>query len=315
MHIVQKKARALNKPRFGCLSRLHAINVTTGCEFRCVYCYARGYPGTPKEDVIIYSNLPQRLEEELKSPRISRNVSWVIFGTASDSFQTDPQILDITYECMRILLDNNKGVSFLTKGWIPDRFIDLFSSYPHLVKPKIGIVSLTESYRSIFEPKTATIEERLDNLKRLKNSGITPELRVDPVVPFITDTDDEIYNLLKVVAPYVNKVTVSYLHLRPMIYEQLRKELPPKLFKLINSCFPDMEWISVGSSTKTRLIPPIIRERGYNRFKRISEVFGMSVSVCACKNPDVRSEICGDFKNIVHKERNQKQLMLFNLSG
>ena len=48
-------------------------------------------------------------------------VDQVIFNTASDSFQAHPDILDITFQTMKILLERGVSLSVLTKGWIPDR--------------------------------------------------------------------------------------------------------------------------------------------------------------------------------------------------
>jgi hypothetical protein len=59
----------------------------------------------------------------LDSPRRRSVIDRVVFNTASDSFQTHPAILDITYDTMTVLLERGIGFSFLTKGWIPDRFI------------------------------------------------------------------------------------------------------------------------------------------------------------------------------------------------
>ncbi len=311
MTIVNKKGRALNRPRFGCLSDFHAINITNGCEFRCVYCYARGYPGAPEKDVLIYGNLPEKLSDELKSPGFNRKVTWVVFGTASDSFQRDPAILDITYECMRILLENEKGVSFLTKGWIPDRFVELFSHYLPMVRPRIGIVSVSEEYRAIFEPGSATMDERIDNLKRLRSAGLDPEVRVDPIIPFLTDTEDEVFNLCRSISPYVKKMTISYLHLRPAILEQLKRELPGQFFELLYGAYPGDGWTSVGTSTRIRLLPPLLREKGHRRFKRISHSFGVSVSVCACKNPDLSNDKCLDLNAIRDCQNENVQLRLF----
>ena len=43
----ERKSRVLTRAQFGCLKDAYTLNVTRGCEFTCVYCYARGYSEAP----------------------------------------------------------------------------------------------------------------------------------------------------------------------------------------------------------------------------------------------------------------------------
>jgi hypothetical protein len=74
-----------------------------------------------KEEVDLYVNLPSLLKEELLKKKVIPQ--WVILNTSSDCFQHHPDILNITYEVIRILVDRGIGISFLTKGLNPHRFI------------------------------------------------------------------------------------------------------------------------------------------------------------------------------------------------
>jgi hypothetical protein len=95
----ERKSRVLTKAQFGCLRDAYTLNVTRGCEFLCVYCYARGYPGASfSGEVHLYRNLPEKLAGELDNPRRRSVMDWVVFNTASDSFQTHPMVLDITLD-------------------------------------------------------------------------------------------------------------------------------------------------------------------------------------------------------------------------
>ena len=291
----QRKGRILNRPQFACLRSACSLNVTRGCGFLCVYCYARGYPEAPPPgEVHLYKNLPEKLARELDNPRRRSRISWVAFNTASDCFQPHPDVLDVTYEAMKTILDRGIGISFLTKGCVPDRFIDLFSSSPHLVLPRIGLVSVDPAYQELFEPHAASPSERLENLDRLLGKGIHAEVRVDPIIPFLTDDESSVRKLCRAVFDRgVVELSISYLHLRPAILEQLRGELPRTEFELLRSCFGAGHWTEVGSSSRSKLIPRSIRERGYGRFREIAGGFGISARVCSCKNPDMPGELCG----------------------
>ncbi len=291
---LERKSRILRKAQFGCLQDAYTLNVTMGCEFMCVYCYARGYPEAPfSGEVHLFRNLAQKLADELDNPGRRSVIHWVVFNTASDSFQTHPRILDTTYRTMKVLLDREIGLSFLTKGWIPGRFIELFSDYPNLVSARIGLVSVSQRYRDLFEPHAATLAERLDSIHRLKEAGIEVEVRIDPVIPFYTDSEASIRGLYEALAARgITTVTLSYLHLRPAILDQLQRELPPTEFNILRTCFETQPWTVVGTSTRSKLIPAPLREKGYRRFMELSREFGITPLICSCKNPDLPAHRC-----------------------
>ena len=292
---VERKSRVLKTASFGCLQGAYTINLTRGCGFQCLYCYARGYPGAPQgEEVELFQNLPEKLRSELDNPRRRCRVDWVALNTASDCFQPDPRILEIAYQVMDILLSRGVALSFLTKGSIPQSFISLFAAYPELVTPRIGLVSPDAAYRSLFEPHTATAEERLASIERLQGIGLQPWVRLDPIIPFVTDDAATLRRMCAALAEVqVKRVSASYLHLRPAVLSQLRRGLPATQFELLNSCFSAQDWITVGSSARSKLVPRSLRQRGYERLRSIAKGYGVQVLVCGCKNPDLSGQICG----------------------
>ncbi|MCJ7783234.1 MAG: radical SAM protein [Desulfobacterales bacterium] len=307
-----RKGRILTPAQFGCLEGIPTLNITNGCVFECTYCYARGYRQAPqKGEVDLYVNLPSLLKGELLRKKVIPQ--WVILNTSSDCFQHHPDILNVTYEVIRILVDRGIGISVLTKGLIPHRFFDLLRISPEKILTQIGLVSLSERYWKEYEPGTQSPEKRLENVQRLKEIGILPEVRIDPIIPFVTDTEIEATALFKRLQEIgVKRVTLSYLHLRPAIQKQLMRELSPLHQKIIESCFKAQEWKAIGSSTRTKLLPKTIREKGYQRMKEMGEGFGITASVCQCKNPDLKGDLCssGRVKAIL-RNRTPAQLPLF----
>jgi DNA repair photolyase len=307
-----RKGKVLTPANFGCLKGIPTLNITNGCLFRCTYCYARGYSQAPKEgEVHLYVNLPNLLEEELSRKKVMPQ--WVILNTSSDCFQSHPDILNVTHEVIRTLLDHGIGISFLTKGVIPQRFIDLFGRSPEKILAQVGLVSLSDRYWGEYEPGTPSPEKRMENIQRLGEIGISSEIRIDPIIPFITDTEAEVMLLFgRLKGLGVKRVTLSYLHLRPAIQKQLMKELSPRHRRLIESCFRTQEWKAIGSSTKTKLLSKLIREKGYERIKKIAREFGVTALVCQCKNPDLKADLCssGRVKSVL-KRNAPVQLPLF----
>lgn len=307
-----RKGRVLTPAHFGCLDGIPTLNITNGCLFQCTYCYARGYSQAPRKgEVYLYVNLPNLLEEELSRKKVV--TQWVILNTSSDCFQSHPDILRVTLEVVRILLDHGIGISFLTKGVIPQQCLELFGGAPEKILGQIGLVSLSNRYWKEYEPNTPSPEKRMENIQRLKEIGITPEIRIDPIIPFITDTEAEVKTLFRRLQKMgVRRVTLSYLHLRPAIQKQLMKELSPLHRSLMESCFRTQEWKTVGSSTKTKLLPKTIREKGYERIRKIAKDSGIAAFVCQCKNPDLKGDLCSSGRTkTVQRRKVPIQLPLF----
>jgi len=310
---IDRKTPVLHKAQFGCLRHTYTINVARGCEFLCVYCYARGYPNAPPPgEVLLYKNLPEKLSAELDNPRVRTKVTWVSFNTATDCFQTHPAVQDITFEAMKKLLEKSVGFSFLTKGRVPERFIKLFSGHPERIHPTVCLVSARSGYQELFEPQAASPSERLGNIDRLQAAGLKVNVRVDPIIPFITDDRESILDLCKALAARgIKKLTLSYLHIRPAILEQLSQELPRTQFVLLKGCFGNRPWKGSTNFIQSRLAAPGIRKSGYDRFKAIAKDFGITPLICACKNPDLEGQICSTISNRNHPEKVPEQLSLF----
>lgn len=306
-----RRGKVLTGAQFGCLKGIPTLNVTQGCLFRCSYCYARGYPeAPPKGTAYLYMNLPGLVRKELLGKKSVPR--WVALNTSSDCFQSHPDILDLTFELIQMLFDHGVGVSFLTKGSIPQRFIRLFKQLPDKVLAQVGIVSLSERYWKEYEIGTPAPEKRLETVRNLIEIGILPEIRIDPIIPFITDTEAEATALfVRLRQIGIKRITLSYLHLRPAIHHQLKEELTPLHRRVIESCFNIQEYSRVGPSVRTKLLPRVLRETGYSRIKEIAERFEIASSICRCKNPDLEADLCGSGRIRADRERTTGQLPLF----
>ena len=290
--IRERKSAVLKTGTFGCLKGMPTINVTMGCLIGCAYCYARAYPGVrDQRGVVLFSNLVEKLDRELSRRR--KPVHCVLFNTSSDSFQPHPDIINTSLSLMEFLLDRGISLSFLTKGKIPDRFYEMASRAPGRISPRIGIVSISQEYQRIFEPRAATPTERLRAIERLCEAGMRPEARIDPVIPFVTDSKKDLDLLFQRLGERgVKRAAISYLHLRPHIFEHLGKSLSPLHQKLIEGAFFPSGWGQIGSSSMTKLIPRPIRLRGYERAREAADRYGVSLALCRCKNPDIESVSC-----------------------
>ena len=110
------------------------------------------------------------------------------------------------------------------------------------------MVSLDPRYQQRFEPGAATPDERLANIERLVSAGIVPEARIDPVIPFVTDAKGSFDDLFRELAARgVQRAMISYLHLRPAVEAQVKRELDGFSSELVEGMFRGAEFKTVGA--------------------------------------------------------------------
>ena len=287
-----RRGPILRRPLLPCLSCYHTINLTNGCPNRCVYCYAQSYghhPGWGK--IIFYSNTLELLKEEL--PKKRKMPELVYFSTASEPFLPVEPVLENMYDIMQLLLHNGIFLLISSKSVIPDRFITLFSQYPEMVHIQVGMTTLDDDIRRLLEPNAASVPERLNNLKRLVKNNIRTELRMDPLIPGLTDTFDSFMALLgKMAELKVKNSVASYLFMRPGIEAPKRLSygdwsfypMAKKLYKhrVTDYCGHGVIWIPTTD----------YRREKYALLKDIAASHGITLNLCRCKNKDLTKECC-----------------------
>lgn len=307
-----RRSRVLHPFAIPCMQGILSLNVSRGCSHACVYCYARAYPeAPPRGRLMVYENLPARLEAELA--RMRRPPRAVSLCTATDPFQPFPSLLAVTYQAAEMLLRRGITITFLTKGFIPDEFVSLFARFPGLVRARIGLLSLDPRYHRTFEPGAAAPEGRLWNLRRLRSAGIMAGVRHDPVIPGVTDRPDALDRLFAALkGEGVISVDVGYLYIRPGIARLLRDGLPLAVARRLLSQFRSGPIEAVAASPHTRLLPPELRVRSFFRVREAARAHGIAPVLCRCKNPDLRADRCQGSRDLAYPTppRRPRQLAL-----
>ncbi len=312
---VERKGHVLTRPTLKCLSQVASINPTLGCIHPCAYCYARGYsiyPGDGK--VFVYGNMPEKLKKELASRR--KLPAYVFFSPTCDVLQPIPQVLKVTYELMRILLEYGVGINLLTKGRIPAKFLQLFGQYKESVHIQIGITTLNRDIQRKMEPFAATPQERLQNIKQLCAIGITPEVKLDPLIPGVTDTQSNLTALFKMLQEFgVISTGINYLFLRPQIKKNLYQALgnTPFLPKIIKHYQNSKPIYLLAEQSRVVALDVEYRKQSYEQISALASDFGIYAYVCGCKNPDITEEpLCGTTWG-KHFENAFRQKKLFDI--
>ena len=297
IRFINRKSSVLTTSSIACLSEIPTINLTAGCAHECLFCYGRGYRSFPGEGKIeIYANTLDQLKQEL--PRKRKKPVAVYFSPSSDLYQPINEVLDLGYEVLSFLLENSVGVSFLTKGAIPQRHLELLARYPMLVRAQIDITTLNEELQSLFEPQAAPPTIRLQQAKSLIKSGIATTMRLDPILPGLTDNQATFDALLeKINETGVKEVAASTLFLRSPIIGTLKRHihdqniLIPLLSHYSQDCQLDIQ-AQAGSKSTLNALPSEYRKAIFFRLNEAAAKYGITVKICACKNSDIASGTC-----------------------
>lgn len=176
-----------------------SVNPYRGCEHGCVYCFARpshAYlslsPGLDFETKLFAkTNAAERLRGELSRP--SYKCAAIALGINTDAYQPIERRYQITRQCLEVLAATRHPVSFVTKGALITRDIDLLSAMAkdRLVTVYFSVTTLDRKISAKLEPRAAAPHARLRAMEALHNAGVPVGVLVAPVIPRITDHELE----------------------------------------------------------------------------------------------------------------------------
>jgi DNA repair photolyase len=158
------------------------INVTPAgpnqCLHNCIYCYARGaIYSNYSEDTLIYSNLPELVEQDLKKIALCPPIS---LSNISDPCQDIPELKIEVKRLIQLLMDY--GISFFvtTKG-DPSFLLELpgFIEYKH----KFIAITIegTPELLGLLSSGAPAFYARVAAATRLSSLGIDIVIRLDPI--------------------------------------------------------------------------------------------------------------------------------------
>jgi DNA repair photolyase len=223
----------------------YSMNPYQGCEHGCVYCYARnthpywGYSaGVDFESkILIKREAPALLAKKLASPKWI--ASPIMLSGNTDCYQPAEAKLKITRTILEVLEKYNHPVGMITKSALILRDIDIIKrlAEKNLACVAISINTLNETLRRELEPRTATINRRLQVIEELSKAGIYVTAMLAPMIPGLND--HEIMALMEAVtkagAKNANYITVRLNgDVGPIFTDWVKKKFPDRADKIIN---------------------------------------------------------------------------------
>ncbi|MEG0592447.1 MAG: radical SAM protein [Coprobacillus sp.] len=209
------------------------MNLYRGCHHGCIYCDSRSdcYQNYDFDNVKLKENVIEILSKELRSKRFKGVVG---IGAMSDSYNRFEESQQITRQALTLIRDYHFGVSLETKSDLVVRDIDLFLDIQKCndVIIKMSITCADDYLSSLIEPNVSVSSKRFAAIKKISDAGIFTGVLLHPLLPFITDNDENIKEIVRLSyeagAKFVNCFFGVSLRdgQREYFYSQLDKKFP-----------------------------------------------------------------------------------------
>jgi DNA repair photolyase len=186
----------------------YTVNPYSGCSFNCLYCYIRGskYGENMEEKLALKSNAVDLLEKALALRARKNQYGIIVLSSATDPYLPPEKVNQTTRRLLEIIEAYRFPLHVITKSDLVVRDIDILKRIesrailpPDLETTLNRRVFISFSFSTIdpavgkiFEPGAPSPQARLEALKEISKHGLYTGVSMMPLLPFISDTDDQL---------------------------------------------------------------------------------------------------------------------------
>lgn len=193
----------------------YTLNPYYGCPYKCLYCYVHGskYGSKMPAGHAVKSNGPELLRGQLRSRAQKKEYGIIALGSSADPYPPAEEELKYTMRMLELILAYRFPVEVLTKSTLVARDIgllkeigdsailsaDLQGELDHGAIVSFSFSTTDDRDALIFEPGAPLPSARLETMKKCKDAGLMVGANFIPVLPFISDTEENIDRMIKAV--------------------------------------------------------------------------------------------------------------------
>jgi len=234
----------------------YSINPYQGCGFNCTYCYVHGskYGENLADKIVIKKDAVAILDKQLANRAKKNEYGFIGVGSATDVYMQIEEEIGLTREFLKIILKHRFPILISTKSELIKRDFDLLKQIdetailPEDLKqnPGRGVIisfsfsTLDETLAKQIESGAPSPQKRLDTLKLCSDNGFLCGVNAMPLLPFITDTDEELEKIIAAAKLYgANFIFIAGLTLfgngerdsKQLVFRFLRNHYPQLIEK------------------------------------------------------------------------------------
>jgi DNA repair photolyase len=222
-----------------------SINPYRGCEFGCIYCFARPtheYLGFSagldfESRIMVKEDGPELLRKELSA--LKWKPQTIVMSGVTDCYQPIERKLKITRRCLEVLAEFRNPVAIITKNHLVTRDIDFLSELAryNAAVVNVSITTLDPTLTPKLEPRASLPAHRLAAVRELSAAGIPVNVLVAPVIPAITD--HEMPRIIEAAAE-AGAVSAGFVPVRlpwavaPLFENWVERHFPDRKEKVLN---------------------------------------------------------------------------------
>lgn len=174
------------------------MNLYRGCCHGCIYCDSRSlcYRLPDFDTVRPKQNALSLLESELRS---KRQTGVVTMGAMSDPYNPLEDALHLTQGALELFQRYGFGAACTTKSALIARDARLWSSVSQRapVRIQLTITCADDGLCRRIEPHVSPTSKRFEALRTLTDAGVYAGVWLNPVLPFLTDSNENILAILR----------------------------------------------------------------------------------------------------------------------
>jgi DNA repair photolyase len=206
------------------------INLYKGCCHGCIYCDSRSscYRVENFDTVRVKKNCLLILDREL----YKKKQGVVAVGAMSDSYNPFERDLRITRGALELLDKYNFGLHMTTKSDLLLEDLDLIKKINSKAEVNVSITITTylDSVAKLIEPNVSSSTDRFKIINKLSANGIYCGVIFSPMLPFITDNEDNVRNMVRLA--YENGASYIYTFYSVTLRDNQREYYFDKIDKI-----------------------------------------------------------------------------------
>lgn len=245
------------------------------CTVGCAFCYVnsgfRGYRGSGLISVPVdYGGQVKKMLSRMKTSAAG------YFSSFTDPFLPLEDFYHNTQTGAQAFADAGLPMFFLSRLRYPDWAVALLKKSPYSYAQK-SINTPSASDWSKLSPGALSLEEHLEDIRRLKSEGIYVSIQCNPICPGITTHDqvEELFGMLSEAG--VDHVIVKFVEAgfswAPAMIDRLVKRFGPDRGSDFAALFRD----NIGGQ---RTILEEYRLEGHRRYQKRATELGMTYATC-----------------------------------
>ncbi len=174
------------------------MNIYRGCCHGCIYCDSRSecYRNDDFDTVYAKQDALRIIRDDLRR-KVRTGV--VSTGAMSDPYNPFERQTELTRHALELLAAYGFGAAIATKSDLICRDIDVLCEIRENapVLCKLTVTTTDDALAKKLEPRAPSPSARLDALARLHDAGLHTCILLMPVLPWITDTEDNIRSVVR----------------------------------------------------------------------------------------------------------------------